>query len=155
MTDINWVEVSPGRIALSHRPKLRDMPGLIGLGCQRVVTLLSHREGAPQIGKAVQAAGLAWTWLPVAHGKPPEGDEDQLLRRGLPELSGYLDAGSSLLVHCSAGIHRTGMVAYALLRWRGLPGSEALELIERMRPVTRAGLRAQHLVWGDRVARGA
>jgi hypothetical protein len=93
MIDLPWVEVGSGRIALTHRPKLKDIPRLSELGCQRVVTLLSAREGAPQIGKAVQAAGIAWTWLPVAHGKPPEGDEDVLLRRGLLELSGYLDAG--------------------------------------------------------------
>jgi len=109
MIDISWVQIGPGRLALTHRPRLRDIPNLVALGCQRVVTLLSDRERAPQIGKAVRCAGLAWTWLPVAHGKPPEGDEDLLLRRGLPELSGYLDAGAALLLHCSAGIHRTGM----------------------------------------------
>jgi len=125
---------------------------LAELGCHQVVTLLSHSEGAPHIGKAVQAAGIAWTWLPVAHGKPPQAEEDLRLRRGLPELSGYLDAGSSLLLHCSAGIHRTGMVAYALLRWRGIASNEALDLIAKMRQLTREGLREHHLAWGDHVA---
>src|SRR5690242_10309965 len=97
MLGIQWVAVGPGRLALTHRPKLKDIPGLIELGCHRVVTLLSAREGAAQVGRAIQEAGLAWTWLPVAHGKPPEGDEDLLLQRALPELSGYIDAGSSLL----------------------------------------------------------
>jgi protein-tyrosine phosphatase len=151
MIDINWVLVGPGKLALTHRPRLKDIPNLVDLGCQRVVTLLSDREGASQIGRAVQNVGLAWTWLPVAHGKPPEGSEDVLLRRGLPDLSGYLDTGSALLLHCSAGIHRTGMVTYGLLRWRGVARCEALELIAKMRPVTREGLKEHHLTWGDQV----
>lgn len=149
---LNWVAVGSGRIVLTHRPKLRDIPRLPQWGCDRVVTLLSHREGAPKIGQAVQAAGLAWTWLPLANGKPPIGEDDACLRAALPELAGVLDKGSSLLIHCSAGIHRTGMVAYALLRWRGATEVEALDLVGRMRSVTREGLQDHHLAWGNTVA---
>jgi hypothetical protein len=47
------------------------------------------------------------------------------------------------------------MLAFALLRWRGASPEEALALIEALRPETRAGLGAEHLAWGEQVAREA
>jgi hypothetical protein len=47
------------------------------------------------------------------------------------------------------------MLAYALLRWRGVSEDQALELIGAMRPETREGLRDEHFAWGDQVARDA
>jgi protein-tyrosine phosphatase len=152
MNLLQWVAVGPGRLALAHRPKLKDIVKLPGLGCQRVVTIQSGNEGALQVGRAVQQAGIAWTWIPVGHGKFPEDEADRLLRRALPELTERLEAGESILVHCSAGIHRTGMLVFALLRWRGASETEALELIAALRPETRAGLREEHLAWGNLVA---
>lgn len=147
--DFRWVAATPGRLALWHRPKLRAIPYLRNAGCDRVLTLLSQREGAEEIGRAVEQAGLAWSWLPLASGKPPEGRADRGAREGVAQLSRQLDARESIMIHCSAGMHRTGMVGYALLRFRGLSEGEALELIEAMRPVTRSALAPEHLRWGD------
>lgn len=144
-----WVAVGPGRLALWHRPRLRGVPWLPRAGCDRVVTLLSEREGGREIGALVERAGLDWTWIPLPGGRPPTGAPAERVREAIRELSGRLDAGESVLLHCSAGIHRTGMVAYALLRHRGLGPDEALGRIEAMRPVTRAGLLPAHLAWGD------
>lgn len=147
--DFRWVEATPGRLALWHRPKLRAIPYLRNAGCDRVATLLSEREGAEEIGRAVEHAGLAWSWLPLVGGRPPEGRADRAVRAGVAQLSQRLDGGESILIHCSAGMHRTGMVAYALLRFRGIGKEEALDLIEAMRPVTRSALAPEHLHWGD------
>ncbi len=60
------------------------------------------------------------------------------------------DAG--LKARAGAGDLRTGMIVFALLRWLGTPESEALELINTMRPETREGMREQHLIWGNKIA---
>ncbi len=145
-----WVAVSGGRLSTWHRPKLRAIRYLPAAGCDRLVTLLSEREGAREIGAAVEEAGMAWTWLPLASGNPPEGRQDARIRSGVETLAEYLAAGESILLHCSAGIHRTGMIALALLRLCGLEEDAALELLERARPHTRHGLRSKHLEWGNR-----
>jgi protein-tyrosine phosphatase len=89
----------------------------------------------------------------ASEGRPrPIGKRDEAEKQH-PERAGRLEAGESILLHCSAGIHRTGMVAFALLRWRGASPEEALGLIEALCPETRTGLREVRLAWGNRVAR--
>ncbi len=152
MVQLQWVAVGPGRVALSHRPRLKDIPPLVEQGCQRLVTILGRHEQVTPIDRAVRQAGLAWTWVPVGHGKVPEGEDDQRMRQGLQELVRAVEASESILIHCSAGMHRTGMMAFALLRWFGLPQAQALELITTMRPETREGMREEHLLWGNKMA---
>lgn len=150
---LRWVNVGGGQLALTHRPKLRGMPGLQAEGCVRLATLLSAREGAERIGALAQEAGLAWTWLPLANGQPPTGEEAwREVERGLATLATHLSEGERIALHCSAGIHRTGMIAYALLRTLGNTPEQALDAIEKMRPVTRAGLTPPRQRFGDAIA---
>jgi protein-tyrosine phosphatase len=148
-----WIAVGGGRLSVDHRPRIKAIPMLRASGCDHVVTLLSEREDAAAIGRAVQAAGMSWTWLPLPGGHPPEGRQNDAVLSGIRVLSRELDQGRSILVHCSAGMHRTGMIAYALLRWRGHGEEESLDLLGRMRRVTREALSAEHLQWGNDIAR--
>jgi protein tyrosine phosphatase (PTP) superfamily phosphohydrolase (DUF442 family) len=152
MAEVRWVAVGPGRVALSHRPKLKDIANLAEQGCQRIVTIQGHNEQPGQIERAAREAGLAWTWVPVGHGKFPKDEADRLMRRGLQELVRAVEAGESVLVHCSAGIHRTGMLVFALLRWIGLSQAEALEQLGTMRSATGERVREEQLAWGNQVA---
>lgn len=150
--DIIWTAVGAGWLALWHRPGRRHFGALLDAGVTHLVTLLSEREGAAGIGEQAESAGLRWVWLPLRGAKQPEAGARQALDESLSRLSSLLDQGNSLLIHCSAGIHRTGMVAYALLRLRGLSRDEALAAIEHARPHTREGLVEHHLGWGDEIA---
>lgn len=150
--EVCWVPIGSGRIALSHRPKLKDIAKLPDLGCRRVVTIQGMREAPGQIERAVRQAGLAWTWIAVGNARFPAGENDRLFRRGLQELVAAVEAGESVLIHCSAGIHRTGMLTFALLRWLGHSQDEALNRIGAMRLQTREGLREEYLAWGNQVA---
>lgn len=151
-TDIAWVAIGAGRLALWHRPALKRLSALRALGCDCLVTLLAEREGAQQIGAAAQRAGMDWLWLPIANADIPEGEERQELEKAVVLLSSLLDQGHSLIIHCSAGIHRTGMIAYALLRFRGHNRDSALEHIAKMRGHTHRGLQPRLLVFGDDLA---
>jgi protein-tyrosine phosphatase len=149
--EISWVLLGKGRIALSNRPKLKSIATLPQQGCQRIVTIQGRNEQPKQIEHAARSAGILWTWIPVGNGIFPEGETDRLMRLGLQSLIESIEAGESVLVHCSAGIHRTGMLVFALCRWLGFTESEALDLIGEMRLVTREGLQVEHLAWGNKI----
>ncbi|MBI2837258.1 MAG: dual specificity protein phosphatase family protein [Acidobacteria bacterium] len=136
-------------MALWHRPKLSSMFALKESGCELVVTLMSEKEGARAIGEAAESSGMEWTWLPLEDSRPPEGRRIAAVINALVLLSEKLDAGRSVLVHCSAGMHRTGMITFALLRLRGHTEEEALDLIHLMRPHTRHALTAKRIAWGN------
>lgn len=125
------------------------MPALRAAGCDVVVTLLSAREGAEAIGERVRAAGMEWIWLPLENGKLPRGETHARLADSVPALSARLDQGQTLLIHCSAGIHRTGMLAYGLLRWRGLDDAGAMQVIRLARRFTAEGITSTQKRWAD------
>lgn len=150
--DLIWIPVGAGRLALWHRPRRQYLRDMAAQGADLVVVTLLHAgEGAKDLGRFIQQIGLGWFWLPLSSARPPEGAESDRVVAALPVLSAYLDAGRALLLHCSAGLHRTGMVAYALLRWRGYTAEQALEAIAQSRPLTRAELTPERMAWGERV----
>jgi protein-tyrosine phosphatase len=154
-SEYNFVKVGNGRLALNHRPGRRDFSLLSELGCTHVVTLLKESEFAERIGEGVKQAGIEWIWLPVPNGNHPEGEVHKRLIDAMPVLSQLLDEGNSLLIHCSAGIHRTGTVAYGLLRWRGMGREEAMKTIAKIRKETAEGMMEKRMRWGDENARSA
>ena len=149
----NFVKVGNGRIALYHRPRGMDFSHLSEIGCTHVVTLLKESEHAERFGNMTKNAGLKWIWLPVPNGHYPEGEVHERLLQAMPRLSQLLDEGNSLLIHCSAGIHRTGTVAYGLLRWRGIDRDEAMRIIGAIRKETAEGMMEKRMRWGDENAK--
>ena len=153
LANINFVKVGNGRLALYHRPKHADFPTLRDLGCTHIITLLKESENAQQYGDMASKYGIEWLWLPIPNGKRPSGEVHEFLLEAMPKLSGLLDDGRSMLLHCSAGIHRTGMVAYGLLRWRGLDRTNAMLIIREARKETAEGMLEKRMRWGDENAR--
>jgi protein-tyrosine phosphatase len=152
VTDVTLVRLEPGALALTHRPKMRDLPALRAEGVTHLVTLLAANEGAEQIGEAAQRAGLEWIWLPLVGAAVPDLARDDELRDALRHICELVNAGSQVVVHCSAGIHRTGMVGYAILRQFGLDTAAARAMLAVLRTITADGVGDDRLAWGDRLA---
>jgi predicted protein tyrosine phosphatase len=148
-SDVVLVPVAGGALALTHRPKLKTIPALRGLGATHLVTLLAEREGAKQIGSAATAAGLTWLWMPLDGGDVPCAARTAELRPRLVAIATTIGNGSKVVVHCSAGIHRTGMIGYALLRQLGMSADAAREKLPELRSVTAEGVGSDRLAWGD------
>lgn len=145
---LGWVAVGGGQLALGHRPG-REGPAELRLqGATHLVTLLSESEGAEAIGAAAREAGLEWRWLPMPSARVPEASEEARYREALAELAALLEDGARLYLHCSAGIHRTGMIGFALLRRMGYPEEEARALLRALREETAAGVGEERLAWG-------
>lgn len=149
MSDPKLVPLGGGALALTHRPKQRDIPRLAALGVTHVITLLSEREGAHQVGDAVQHAGMRWIWCPLENGRPPDAQRTAELRPVITELAALIGDGARVVIHCSAGIHRTGMFGYAVLRQLALDPATARAKLVELRAVTGQGVGDDRLAWGD------
>lgn len=142
----NFVQVlGAGRLALSERPKVKEISDLADIGCHQVVTILSVKDRPQNIGIAVETCGMQWHWLKVTHAGKITPQESLLFKSMVHVIYQAILQGQSILVHCSAGLHRTGMFAYALLRYANFGREDALKLIGNIRPATQEALEEKYL----------
>lgn len=149
LKDSAIVRVSPSlEICIGHRPGKKLIPVLAANGFTDVATILGPREAPHELGSLVTECGMAWHWIPIGHGNVPGTVEDRerfseyvvalhevLIRR----------ANARLFVHCSAGIHRTGMFTLAFLKCGGVEPDKVLHLLEQARPLTHANVGADRI----------
>lgn len=146
---VRWVGVGGGHLAIGHRPKLKTIPALRQHGATHIVTLLTEAEGAADIAAAVKKAGMSWLWLPLESAAPPPEERLADVSRLYEGLRTALASRARVYVHCSAGIHRTGMITHGLLRSMGLSQGEAMALLRSLRSETGEGVGEGRLQWGD------
>ena len=130
-----WVDVEGGRLTASGCPSKKKLPDLLASrGVTHVVTLLAEpRYKMVQDGCA--AVEVAWTHVPLSGGrlaKPEDRENVTELWRAVAALR----RGESVLVHCAAGMHRTGISCYVTLRLAGWSAADAAEGVRAMREVT-------------------
>ncbi|OJJ14899.1 hypothetical protein BKI52_40810 [marine bacterium AO1-C] len=142
----NFIQIlDAGKLALSQRPKVKEIKDLVSADCDRVVTILSVKDRPQNIGVEAEACGMQWHWLKVANAGKITDQEHLLFKSMVHTIYDAILDNQSVLVHCSAGLHRTGMFAYALLRQANLDREEALEIIKQMRPATQEALEEKYL----------
>lgn len=152
--ELNFLAIENGQIAIGHRPKLKFVAELKQNGVTHIVTIQSEKEGAKDIGKAVAKNQLEWIWIPVGTARPswePELLEE--IERNFVMIKEALQAGGKLYIHCSAGIHRTGMFTNAFLRYCGYGEDESLALLEQLRTITKENVGEDRLKWGEQFYR--
>jgi protein-tyrosine phosphatase len=148
-TKLRMVDIAGGKISVGPRPRLKLLKEFKQSGISHIWTLLSEHEGATDIEKAARKNALQWVWLPLANGKPPEQTSLDEIQQCFAQCQRLLSEGAQIYLHCSAGIHRTGMIAYAFCRFLGLSRAEALHIVEQLRTVTAEGVTEHRLAWGD------
>ena len=63
------------------------------------------------------------------------------LKKDLRHLFKFMcENEEKVLLHCAAGIHRTGICTYTLLRWSGLGSKDAFDVIRGIREDTAKGV---------------
>jgi len=132
---IGSLAAGPGRLGLSACPGLPGAPGLeeaLAWGPGLVVTLMEGAElealGRGGIGAALAARGIPWLHRPIPDmGLPPPGFD-------LAPVLARLGAGGAVLLHCRAGLGRTGMVAGLVLVGLGMAPAAAVRAVRAARP---------------------
>lgn len=108
-------------LAVGPRPGRKSIDYLRDQKFSHVCTLLSPDERPSDIERRANQLGCKWIWLPITGGRLEvlgQLNVPQLVCKLLDNLDPDLE--NHVYIHCSAGIHRTGFVAYTILRLRGL-----------------------------------
>jgi protein-tyrosine phosphatase len=152
---INWQPVGKGHLAIGHKPGGKiSFEGMKLAGVTTVLTLLQEKEGAGFIGNALNKVEIDWIWFPFSASSPHQGEQLPQVEQMFRKVEEALEAGHKIYIHCSAGIHRTGMVTYGLLRYLGQDAEAALKSLEQLREITAEGATDERLKWGDQFAEG-
>lgn len=147
---------SKGAIGLTFCPGKKDLPYrwnrsltddlrvIRNWGASTVVTLIEDHEfeflQVSQLGEAVRHLDMDWIHLPIRDVDIPDQRFEQGWKRYGLEIHDRIQTGHKILIHCRAGIGRTGLVAARILVERGyFPG----EAIRRVREVRRGAIETQ------------
>lgn len=151
MAYLNWVKTGNGYIAIGHLPGGRiSFVSLKKAGTSVVLTLLQEHERARKIGEGLEKTGIKWIWFPFSASNPHSGKRkiEEVLKL-FEKTSQLLETGNRIFIHCSAGIHRTGMITYGLLGYLGKTKDEAMGILKELRTVTALETGERRLKWGD------
>lgn len=115
-----------------------DVQKIKEFGATTVLTLVSEAEllhmGVPQLPQAVVDAGLHWAHVPIPDFEPPNALSMLAWQAQLPHLQAALTRQEKVVVHCAAGLGRTGTVAAMWLVLQGVPADEAMARVRQARP---------------------
>ena len=116
-----------------------------------VVLLADDHECLQKAGRNLRAlyldAGMQVLYLPIPDfGVPAKDDLEQAVHHTIA----YAQAGRHIVIHCSAGIGRTGLfAAYLAKRCLGLSGAEALQWVRCSIPHAVETPEQHHLLLDD------
>ncbi len=105
-----------------------------------VIALLEDHEyallGIPRFRADVLSAGLPWVFAPIVDGGIPDAAFRETWKSLGPKVRATLQRGGRVLIHCRAGLGRTGMLAAMLLVELGEDPESAIQRVRAARPNT-------------------
>ena len=132
----------PGRRFAGQMPRdlAKDLAGIEDWGASTLLSLVESHEferlGVPDFGDAVASSRLQWVHVPITDMRAPGEAARAAWRAQRGTLRAALQRGDKVLVHCAAGLGRTGMLVARLLVDAGLAPDEAIIQVRRARPGT-------------------
>lgn len=133
-----WSPFLTGWITACGAPSRPRLQAWVQAGVTDVITLLRADEFGFPFGSACESLGLAWHHIPLS-GKLLSAPTDAQSIESLGVLFAHFRTQNTplkLVVHCAAGLHRTGVALYILLRLSGTTPSDTLTQIQSIRPIT-------------------
>jgi len=150
---LNWIDIDSGKLAIGHRPSKKLIGYLKLQGCTHILTLLSESEGAKETEYLCGCEHINWLWYSMDNAKINSHEENIELINLFKNLENILSNNGSIYIHCSAGIHRTGMIAFALLHYFGYSTDESLDLLKQLRVETFENMGEERKEWGKTICK--
>ena len=117
-----------------------DLQTIQAWGASAVLSLVEPHEfarlGVPDFAQAIARTPLQWLQVPITDMATPGAATLAAWRAQGPALLQALNSGQRVLVHCAAGLGRTGMLVAKLLVLNGVRADEAIAQVRKARPGT-------------------
>lgn len=116
----------------------RDLVACQEWGASGVVTFNEADEleglGLGDLGHHFMESGLWWRHLPIMDMNVPDAEFEEIWAVEGKQIAASLIAGERVLLHCLAGLGRTGMIAARLLVDMGMSSELAVAEVRKVRP---------------------
>lgn len=112
-----------------------DLQEIIDWGANTVVSLIEAHEfnvlKVQDLPAAVRDSGMRWVHLPIIDMHTPDQEFEDVWAEQGELIRHSLRIGERVLLHCYAGLGRTGMIAARLLVEMGMAPEEAIATARR------------------------
>ncbi len=116
----------------------RDLDAIRDIGAAGLVTLVESHEvamlGLSTVPDELAGMGLWWKHLPITDMGVPGEDFEAAWAGHADDIHSALDRGAHVVLHCWAGLGRTGTIAARLLIERGMEPEAAVLRVRTARP---------------------
>jgi ADP-ribosyl-[dinitrogen reductase] hydrolase len=117
-----------------------DLDAIAAFGAKRLVTLMEPGElrtigiDSARLEREAAARGFAWMHLPIRNLSTPSSGWEANWTAAGDALRQELAAGGRFVMHCYAGLGRTGTIAARLLVEHGAMPPDAIAAVRTVRP---------------------
>ena len=121
-----------------QRDLKQDIAGIINWGADSILTLVEtdefERLGVPRIAEYIRAEGLNWYHMPIPNMEVPGEEFNVAWAKDGDTILQSLGSGGQLIIHCAAGLGRSGMVAAKILSTFSDNPQSAISAVRKVRP---------------------